>query len=102
MKWNQAEYNGICRLYFRMLALQQINQLGRGKEKTTKAHLVRQFQNGSLALRSKQSIELALMNLSAIRQAQGLEIVSGYKPLKNFASALKLEHDRQWKKTKNG
>ena len=92
-KWTNSEYLGVCKLYFTMLILQQDSKLGRGKNKTTKAALIRKFQTGSLADRSRQSIEMAMMNLSAIRQAQQLEIVSGYKALKNFSSALKLVHD---------
>ena len=92
-KWEKCEYIAVCKLYLKMLRLQEKNELGRGKNKTTKAQLIRNSQTQELRDRSRQSIELALMNLSAIRQAQGLEIVTGYKPLKNFASALKLVHD---------
>ncbi len=88
MNWNESEELAIVKLYNVMAALDSSGMLGRGKEKTTKAELIRNAQAGALADRSRPSVEAKLMNVSHCRQRAGLPVVTGYKPLANCSNGL--------------
>jgi len=93
MNWNESEESAIVKLYNVMAALESSGMLGRGKEKTTKAELIRGAQSGALADRSRPSVEAKLMNVSYCRQRAGLSVVAGYKPLSNCSNGLLAAFD---------
>ena len=88
MKWSEAEENEIIKLYNVMSALESAGMLGRGKDKQSKAALIRGAQSGVLSDRSRGSVEAKLMNVSYCRQRAGLSVVTGYKPLSNCSNGL--------------
>lgn len=91
MKWEHAETFALIRLYQHMVKLEQSKKLGPSKSKgqTSKALLVRDFiAEHSPEGRSKQSVEMKLMNISYVRQQAGMSLVTGYKPLPNCSSDL--------------
>ncbi len=88
MNWNESEESAIVKLYNTMSALESHGLLGRGKDKTTKAELIRNAQAGALSSRSRPSVEAKLMNVSYCRQRAGLSVVAGYKPLSNCSNGL--------------
>ncbi len=88
MNWSESEESAIVKLYNVMAALDASGLLGRGKEKTTKAELIRNAQAGALSSRSRPSVEAKLMNVSYCRQRAGLSVVTGYKPLSNCSNGL--------------
>ena len=102
MNWNESEEIAICRLYSLMARLESLGQLGRGKDKTTKAELIRGAQSGALADRSRGSIEAKLMNVTHCRKLAGLSIVTGYKPLPNCSQSLLDAFDVSRAESKQG
>ena len=78
--WLPAERFEVIALYNKFLQKQTAG------EKYQKAAPVRAC--AERLERSKGSIECKLMNISAIREAAGLPIVQGYKPLHNVEAAL--------------
>lgn len=78
--WSDDDNREIVALYNAMLALQH------NGEKFTKAPMVRLVAENQG--RSKGSVECKLMNISAIRQERGMDIVAGYKALSNYNKAL--------------
>ena len=90
MKWTLEETVALIATYQHMLDLQRAGKLGpaASKGQTSKAKLVREFIAEHAPERNKQSVEMKLMNISAARISNGLEIVTGYKPLANGAAFL--------------
>jgi hypothetical protein len=90
MKWNDNETRNVVKLYRKMLNLQESGKLGPKKSagQVSKAQLVRDWIAKNGDCRNKQSVELKLMNVSAVFQKLGLTTVVGYKPLKNYAKSL--------------
>ncbi len=101
MNWNESEESAIIKLYNVMAALDASGMLGRGKEKTTKAELIRNAQAGALAGRSRQAVEAKLMNVSYCRLRAGLSVVTGYKPLANCSNGLLAAFDLDREKSTN-
>ena len=78
--WGVIEIEQVITLYNEFL-INQINGV-----KYSKAQPVRDC--AANIGRSKGSIECKLMNISAIRNSNGLDIVNGYKPLDNAQKLL--------------
>ena len=101
MNWSESEESAIVKLYNTLAVLESHGLLGRGKEKTTKAELIRNAQAGTLADRSRGSVESKLMNVSYCRQRAGLSVVTGYKPLSNCSNGLLAAFDIDREKSTN-
>tara|TARA_R110002167_G_scaffold99086_2_gene260117 strand:- start:592 stop:891 length:300 start_codon:yes stop_codon:yes gene_type:complete len=88
-EWTTKQDILILAIYSKMLSLQELNLLGRGKGKTTKTNIIKEALV-STALKDKSfgSCEFKLMNVSAIYEKNNLETVTGYRALKNYAKAL--------------
>lgn len=97
--WMDTETLALCALYSQLLELEADGLLGRSKAngQTSKAELVRAFILESAPGRSKGSVEAKLMNLSAVREALELPMVTGYKPLPNMSSSCKLIASDYWR-----
>ena len=91
--WSNSEILAAIGIYLTMLDLQIAGKLGRGKNKVTKAQLIRSAQNGVLANRSRGSIEYYLCNISHCRKLHNLEIVKGYLPMANCSKELISFHN---------
>lgn len=78
--WTKSDNIEIVNLYNAMLELQRTGT------KYSKAPMVRAVAENQG--RSKGSVECKLMNVSAIRQQAGLDIVQGYKALSNYNKEL--------------
>ena len=79
--WSDSDTAEMIALYNMFLAHQQAG------EKYTKAAPIRALAEKKG--RSKGSIEAKMMNLSAVYRDLGMEWVTGYKPLSNYAKSLK-------------
>ena len=86
--WTRAESFSLCALYRLMLQLDAEGQLGRGKGRTSKKELVLGWIAAEAPHRSHGSVEAKLMNISASRDATGLDMLKGYKPLTNRSADL--------------
>jgi 5-methylcytosine-specific restriction protein A len=80
--WSEMECIALCDFYRSMLSMQ------RAGTKFNKAAMIRELQCGALSERSRGSIESKAMNVSALRQECGLEIVTGYKAFGNAQALL--------------
>ena len=78
--WTDSDNKEVVALYNLFLSYQ-----GAG-EKYQKAKPVRELAEKQG--RSKGSVECKLMNISAVRQSLGLEMVKGYKSLSNYNKQL--------------
>jgi hypothetical protein len=94
--WSDTETRRLITAYNRMLALQDAGKMGRAKGQTSKAVIVRTFIAEHAPARTKGSVEMKLMNLSAVREDLGLPIVEGYKPLPNMASSCREIASERW------
>jgi hypothetical protein len=92
--WSDHENAAAVRLYFDMIACVT------AACKYNKAAMVRSYQftdegrhAEALSIRSRPSIEMKLMNCSAIHKEQGAEITMddhGYRAMPNYQTALKV------------
>lgn len=76
-EWSDEELEAAVRGYMRMLASQQ---QGAAYSKTAER---KRLRNGSLSARSEASIEYRMRNISAVLDANGRPILSGYLPARN-------------------
>lgn len=87
--WTANENEAVINAYFWMLdeqaAFRDIN----------KAAKYRELQAGSLHVRSRQSIERKMQNISAVLQNHGIDWVEGLMPLSNYQSELAMSVEYQ-------
>ena len=79
--WTKPHDRQVIKLYDFMLAEQKAGN------KINKAKLFRELAEKQN--RSKSSVEAKCMNISAVYEEMGFDIVTGLKPLKNYAKKLK-------------
>lgn len=95
--WSNSEILAAIGIYLLMLDLQIAGKLGRGKDKVSKAQIIRNAREGALSQRSRGSIEYYLCNISHCRKLHNLEIVKGYLPMANCSREL-LSFYQNWVK----
>lgn len=93
--WSNSEILAAIGIYLLMLDLQNAGKLGRGKNKVSKAQIIRNARENALSQRSKCSIEYYLCNISHCRKLHNLEIVTGYLPMANCSKEL-LSFHQNW------
>lgn len=99
MNWTKEQISDCIQLYETMVALQSKKRLGPAKSKgqTSKAALVRSFI-ADHPDRSRPSVEMMLMNISAERKKRSITpLVDGYKPLPNGSKLIGQILDEQTK-----
>jgi hypothetical protein len=98
--WTQAECDACIKAYNVMLTGETvgaavnkaaINRYLRGDETGAQPseQQAMHIEQGALSDRSRGSIELKCMNISAARKSLDLPTISGYKPLPNMQALLK-------------
>ena len=106
--WTEAEQRACIKAYHAMLYREcthsvnkaAVNRWLRGESKDSDHHVIAEAfkenpywpvsANGALAKRSRGSLEMKMMNISAARAELGLPQINGYKPLGNIQTSLKL------------
>ena len=84
--WSDSENDGICELYAAILEAHHDPDV-----KLNKAAMIREARTGILAGRSRGSIEMKLMNLTACLKALGFAATlehAGYKALSGYQKSL--------------
>lgn len=76
--WTDTEFEAAVAAYLRMLRYEQ-----RG-EPYQKATISREYRDGPLAARSKQSFDYRMRNISAVFQEKGEPWISGYVPAEHI------------------
>jgi 5-methylcytosine-specific restriction enzyme A len=85
--WTDSELKKAVKAYFKMLKYEQTST------PFTKVEISRELQK-DLNNRSRSSIDYRWQNISAVLQDKKVEYLSGYKPLNNVGSKVRV---RIWK-----
>lgn len=88
MKWTKKEQRSLIRLYLKMFKLGDKLGPRASAGQISKAKLIRDWIEKTGSERSRQAIEMQLMNISAVLRSKNLPIVEGYKPLKHYSTEL--------------
>lgn len=75
--WSEAEMRAAVEAYVRMLRLQQDNR------DFVKSDIIREVLDGTLAGRTRASVEWRFQNISAVMEQAGRPRVAGYAPARH-------------------